>query len=75
MFAASSRSKNTTASAAIAPPLVAPNDSTSTPDFQVISAGLAFIRTSALAKRAPSMCTFMPCACAILASAAISAGR
>ena len=28
--------------------------------LQVISAGLAFIRTSALAKRAPSMCTFMP---------------
>src|SRR5438874_412448 len=44
MLAASSRSKNTTASTAIAPPLVAPKDSTSTPAFQVTSAGLAFIR-------------------------------
>jgi hypothetical protein len=55
--------------------LVAPNDNTSTPAFQVASAGLAFIRTSALAKRAPSMWTFMPWPCAILASAAISSDR
>ena len=70
--AARAGSKNTTASAAIAPPLVAPNDSTSTPAFQVASAGETFMRASALPKRAPSICTAMPCACAISASAAIS---
>src|SRR6516162_1367445 len=63
-----------TASAARAPPLVAPSDSTSTPLRQVISAGVALSRTSALAKRAPSMCTASDRCRAICASAAISFG-
>ena len=61
---ASSGSKNTTASAASAPFLVAPKESTSTPLRQVMSAGVQPRPASALAKRAPSMCSFMPCACA-----------
>ena len=53
-------SKNTTASAARAPALVAPKDKTSTPHFQVASAGVQPRFAMALAKRAPSMCSFMP---------------
>ena len=41
----------------------------------VIAAGLALVRTSALAKRAPSMCTPSPAACAAPASASISASE
>ena len=44
----------------MAPFLVAPKDMTSTPDFQVSSAGEQPSPASALAKRAPSMCSFMP---------------
>ena len=40
--------------------LVAPKDSAVTPAFQVISAGLQSRLTSALAKRAPSMCSGSP---------------
>ena len=39
------------------------------------ASGEAFMRTSALLKRAPSTCTASPRACAISASVAISAGR
>ena len=53
------------ASAMTPPFLVTPNDRMSTPDFQVTSAGLQPSRATALAKRAPSMCTFRPCARAI----------
>ena len=42
------------------PFLMTPNDSTSTPAFQVSSAGETFCATTAFAKRAPSMCTLMP---------------
>ena len=44
----------------MAPFFVAPKDMTSTPDFQVSSAGLTPAPTTALPKRAPSMCSFMP---------------
>ncbi len=47
--------KNTTASAPMAPFLVAPKESTSTPDCQVTSAAVAPRFASALAKRAPSI--------------------
>ena len=57
---ARSRSKNTTASAASAPFLVAPSESTSMPAFQVASAGLHPSRAMALASRAPSMCIRSP---------------
>jgi hypothetical protein len=57
MVWASSRLKNTTASAVSAPFLVAPKESTSTPAFQVASAGVPPRRATALARRAPSMCT------------------
>ncbi len=50
-------SKNTTASAHSAPFLVAPSDSTSTPLCQVAAAAVQPRCTSALANRAPSMCT------------------
>src|SRR3984893_18067677 len=62
-------SKNTTASAHRAPFLVAPSDSTSTPLCQVASAGVQPRCTSALANRAPSMCTGRPCCLAVAASA------
>src|SRR6266567_3021927 len=57
MVWARSRLKNTTASAVSAPFLVAPKESTSTPAFQVASAGVQPSRATALARRAPSMCT------------------
>ena len=66
------RSKKTTASAASAPALVAPNESTSTPHFQVASAGEQSRLAMALAKRAPSMCSFMPRAWTSLLIAASS---
>ena len=53
--------KNIIASAAKHPFLVAPNDNTSTPDFQVISAGVAPKDTNALANLAPSICKFRLC--------------
>ena len=53
-------SNSTMASAPSAPFLVAPKDSAVTPAFQVISAGLQSRLTSALAKRAPSMCSGSP---------------
>ena len=64
-----------TASAAMAPFLVAPNDSTSTPARHVASAGEQPSEATALAKRAPSMCTAKPRAWARLQSAANSSGR
>jgi hypothetical protein len=67
-------SKNTTASAARAPFLVAPRLSTSTPAFHESSAGAQPTKDSALAKRAPSMCSFRPWRWVELASAAISSG-
>ena len=63
---ASSSVNTTTASAPIAPFLVAPNDSTSTPRRQVTSAGRQPSAAMALAKRAPSMCTRRPYARATL---------
>src|SRR6266853_5225512 len=57
MLWASSRLKNTTASAVSAPFLVAPNDRMSTPAFHVASAGVEPSRATALARRAPSRCT------------------
>ena len=45
---------------ASAPALVAPKESTSTPHFQVASAGEQPRCAMALAKRAPSMCSFRP---------------
>ena len=65
-------SKNTTASAPSAPFLVAPSDSTSTPHFQVASAGVHRKCARALAKRAPSMCTGSSCCRAAWLMAAIS---
>ena len=65
--------RNTTmASAATAPHLVAPRHSTSTPDCQVSWAGVAPVAATALANRAPSMCTPSPSARAICASAQTS---
>ena len=57
---------------AMAPFLVAPKESTFTPAFQVISAGVQPRCTSALAKRAPSMCSGSRWALAAALSAAIS---
>ena len=57
---ASSASNTTTASALIAPFLVAPSDSTSTPQRQVRSAGEHSRAATAFANRAPSMCTRRP---------------
>ena len=51
----------TTASAHQQPFFVPPKETMSTPLFQVISAGVQPSETSALAKRAPSMCSGMPC--------------
>jgi hypothetical protein len=73
--AARAGSKTSTASAAIAPPLVAPKDRMSTPARQLISAAEALSRTSALAKRAPSMCKASERSCAISARPAISSVR
>ena len=67
-------SKNTTASAARAPFLVAPSDSTSTPARQVSSPGLQPRDATALAKRAPSMCRPSPARFATEAIAATSPG-
>jgi hypothetical protein len=55
--------------------LVPPKHSTSTPAFQVISAGATPSEATALAKRAPSMCTRRPCSRAQAEIAATSAGR
>jgi hypothetical protein len=67
-------SNRITASAASAPFLVAPRHSTSTPAFQLISAGLAPRRAQALAKRVPSICTGSPQAFAASASRATVSG-
>ena len=56
------------------PFLVPPNESMSTPAFQVISAGDTPSAATALAKRAPSMCTARPFCLPIAASAATSSG-
>ena len=74
MVSASARSKNTTASAASAPFLVAPKERTSTPAFQLASAGVQPSRATALAKRAPSMWTHRRRACAASAMLFTSAG-
>ena len=73
MSRASASSNTTTASALIAPFLVAPSDSTSTPARQVSSAGVQPRAATALAKRAPSMCTCRPWRWATAHSAVISA--
>ena len=67
MASALSGSKKITASQASAPFLVAPSDSASTPARQVSAAGAAPVAASALAKRAPSICTPIPASCAIAA--------
>ena len=54
------------------PFLVPPKLMMSMPAFQVSSAGLAPVAATALAKRAPSMCTAMPRARASDASARTS---
>jgi hypothetical protein len=66
---ASSSLNTTTASAPMAPFLVAPKESTSTPRRQVASAGAQPSAAIALAKRAPSMCTRRPYSRAIPISA------
>ena len=71
---ASSRSKNRIASPTGKPFLVPPRHSTSTPARQLMSAGAQPSDATALAKRAPSMCTRMRRAWAASHSAAISAG-
>ena len=53
--------KKIIASAARQPFFVAPNDKTSIPDFQVISAGVQFNAVKAFANRAPSICIFKLC--------------
>ena len=64
---------NTTIASHKAPPfLVAPNERMSTPERQLISAGLHESRASALAKRAPSMCSLSPRALPISATLRIS---
>ena len=72
---ASAGSNTTTASALIAPFLVAPSDSTSTPARQVSSAGVQPSAATALANRAPSMCTRRPWRCATSHSARDLRGR
>ena len=67
-------SKKITTSAPIAPFLVAPRLSTSTPAFQDSSAGEQPTKDSALAKRAPSMCSLSPWRWVEVAMAAISSG-
>ena len=54
------------------PFLVPPKQSTSTPAFQVISAGLHPRLAQALAKRAPSMCRLRPSTRQVAAIARIS---
>ena len=70
MSTARAGSKNTTASAASAPPLVAPNDSTSTPPSRWACAGAA--SPSALPMRARRHACAIPCAWAMSASCRIS---
>src|SRR3546814_5546453 len=67
--------KKTIASAVIAPFLVKPNDRASTPARQLTSAGAQPRKAKALAKRAPSMCSFIPPALATSAIAPISSAR
>ena len=62
------------ASVVMAPHFVAPKDMMSTPARQVSSAGEHPTLATALAKRAPSMWTFMPYRLATADSAATSAG-
>src|SRR3546814_20795512 len=64
--------KKTIASAVIAPFLVKPNDRASTPARQLTSAGAQPRKAKALAKRAPSMCSFIPPPLATSATAPIS---
>ena len=68
---ASSVRNSTIASAAMAPPLVAPNESMSTPARQVTSAGAQSNAATALANRAPSIWTVMAWPWATAARAAI----
>ena len=67
-------SNRITASTPISPFLVPPKLSTSTPARQLSSAGVQPSAATALAKRAPSMCTGTPAARASAARAATSSG-
>jgi hypothetical protein len=55
------------------PFFVPPKHSTSTPAFQVISAGSQSSAAQAWAKRAPSICSFSPSSRQVAAIASISA--
>src|SRR3546814_16948061 len=67
--------KKRIASAIIAPFLVKPKDSASTPARQVTSAGAQPRKATAFAKRAPAMCSFNPSARALSPNAPIPSER